>query len=41
MGRTLDDDENDKLSDEDLLAKLNKSMADADKWNEENPDPER
>lgn len=41
MGKTLDDDENDKLSDEELLAKLRQGMSDADKWNEENLDPER
>jgi hypothetical protein len=41
VGKTLDDDENDKLSDAELIKKLKQGMADADKWNEENPDPKR
>ena len=41
MGKTLDDDNFDKMSDEELLAKLKGSIKDAEKWEEENPDPQR
>lgn len=41
MGRTLDDDNFDEMSDEELVAKLRESVKDAEKWDEENPDPQR
>lgn len=41
MGKTLDDDELNNASAEELKEKLRKALQDAEKWDEENPDPER
>lgn len=41
MGKTLDDDEHDKMTDEELVAKWQKAKKDAEQWDEENPDPQR
>lgn len=41
MGKTLDDDNLNNMSAEELAAKLKESIAEAEKWEAENPDPER